>query len=356
MGWTRHAFAALAACAGFLLWGAGSAIAADGQDLVLRGDAKCTACHNQDTTASVLTIGQTKHGVRADGRTPTCTSCHGSSDRHVAESGGVKPDIIFAKVGKTGSEEQAGACLACHQNDDKRMHWSGSLHQTNDVTCSSCHTVHAPKDPVLSKVTQTQACYSCHKEQRAQMKRISRHPVEEGKVACSSCHNPHGGTGPSNLVEASDNETCYNCHKDKRAQMSRISHHPVPEGKLACSSCHNPHGGKGPSNLIEASVNETCYSCHAEKRGPFLIEHPPAREDCTTCHQPHGSNNAPLLKMRVPWLCQSCHFANFHPSTAYSGAQVPPNGVAQQLLAKGCANCHQQVHGSNHPSGWRWTR
>lgn len=306
MGWTRHAFAALAACAGFLLWGTGSAIAADGQDLVLRGDAKCTACHNQDTTASVLTIGQTKHGVRADGRTPTCTSCHGASERHMAEQGGVKPDIIFAKVGKTGSEEQAGACLACHKNDDKRMHWSGSLHQTNDVTCSSCHTVHAPKDPVLSKATQTQACYSCHKEQRAQMKRISRHPVEEGKVACSSCHNPHGGTGPANLVEA--------------------------------------------------SVNETCYNCHAEKRGPFLIEHPPAREDCTTCHQPHGSNNAPLLKARTPWLCQSCHFAQFHPSTAYSGAQVPPNGIAQQLLAKNCMNCHQQVHGSNHPSGWRWTR
>lgn len=306
MGWTRHALAALAACAGFLLWGAGSAIAADGEDLVLRGDAKCTACHNQDTTASVLTIGQTKHGVRADGRTPTCTSCHGASERHMAESGGVKADITFAKVGQTGSEEQSGACLTCHQNDEKRMHWSGSLHQTNDVTCSSCHTVHAPKDPVLSKVTQTDACYSCHKEQRAQMKRISRHPVEEGKVACSSCHNPHGGTGPANLVEA--------------------------------------------------SVNETCYSCHAEKRGPFLIEHPPAREDCTTCHQPHGSNNAPLLKARAPWLCQSCHFAQFHPSTAYSGAQVPPNGIGQQLLAKNCMNCHQQVHGSNHPSGWRWTR
>jgi DmsE family decaheme c-type cytochrome len=108
--------------------------------------------------------------------------------------------------------------------------------------------------------------------------------------------------------------------------------------------------------LVKATVNETCYTCHAEKRGPFLWEHPPAREDCTNCHTPHGSIHTPLLKARAPWLCQQCHLAPMHPSTAYSGTGVPPRGAAQQILANSCMNCHSQVHGTNHPSGPRNTR
>ena len=141
--------------------------------------------------------------------------------------------------------------------------------------------------------------------------------------------------------------------------MLRPSTHPIREGKMSCSGCHNPHGSNGPKLLTKNTVNETCYTCHAEKRGPFLWEHAPAREDCTNCHKPHGSVNASLLKQRVPWLCQQCHLTAFHPSTAYSGTGLPgatlPSG-AQQLLGKGCTNCHSEVHGSNHPSGVRKTR
>src|SRR5213594_3593626 len=59
------------------------------QDLVLRGDAKCTRCHDESEAYPVLAIGQTRHGVKADGRTPSCTSCHGQSDRHVNKPEGV---------------------------------------------------------------------------------------------------------------------------------------------------------------------------------------------------------------------------------------------------------------------------
>ncbi len=52
------------------------------QDLVLKGDAQCTRCHDENDDTPVLAIGKTKHGTLADGRTPTCTSCHGESDTH----------------------------------------------------------------------------------------------------------------------------------------------------------------------------------------------------------------------------------------------------------------------------------
>ena len=134
------------------------------------------------------------------------------------------------------------------------------------------------------------------------------------------------------------------------------SHHPIREGKVVCSNCHNPHGSFGPSLLAKATVNETCYQCHAEKRGPFLWEHAPVREDCLNCHTPHGATNPRLLKVRAPWLCQTCHLAQFHPSTLYQGVDIPPFGADQHLLAKGCLNCHAVIHGSNHPSGIRFLR
>ena len=86
---------------------------------------------------------------------------------------------------------------------------------------------------------------------------------------------------------------------------------PVREGKMSCSSCHNPHGSISNVKALKvgSSVNESCTSCHAEMRGPMLWEHAPVRENCTTCHDPHGSSNDRMLDVRMPMLCQRCHVA-----------------------------------------------
>ena len=102
-------------------------------------------------------------------------------------------------------------------------------------------------------------------------------------------------------------ELCLQCHQMRRAQLQRSSHMPYREGKVTCTSCHNPHGSPNPSQLIQSTVNENCYSCHAERRGPFLWEHPPVMENCANCHEPHGSSNPQLLKVRMPRVCDSCH-------------------------------------------------
>jgi DmsE family decaheme c-type cytochrome len=256
---------------------------------------------------------KTKHAVVADPRTPfaqeRCASCHGPSVEHSRGARRHRPDRVFGNHATSSPPaEQNGACLACHESG-MRLHWRGSQHQRQDLACTSCHTLHTDHDKVLARPTQIDVCLGCHKE--------------------------------------------------KRAELHRPSTHPLLDGQMACSDCHNPHGSNGPTLLVGATLNETCYRCHAEKRGPFLWEHAPVREDCGNCHRPHGSTQTALLKARVPWLCQECHLAPQHPSSAYSGTGLPtaatPSG-AQQLLGKGCLNCHSQVHGSNHPSGVRKTR
>lgn len=277
----------------------------------------CTRCHDENDSASILSILQSRHAVVADPRTPfadqACITCHGASSEHmqaIAEGEPrAAPDRVFGDhQGSSPSAVQNATCINCHENG-LRMHWRGSAHEAQDLSCSSCHTAHTGHDPVLAKETQVGVCLGCHTEKRAEL------------------HRPYA--------------------------------HPLLDGQMACTDCHNPHGSIGPTQLLGTTVNETCYGCHAEKRGPFLWEHAPVREDCTHCHRPHGSVQKAMLSARTPWLCQQCHLAQFHPSTAYSGTGLPgsatPSG-AQQVLGSNCLNCHSQVHGSNHPSGARITR
>ena len=272
------------------------------QDLALRGDAKCTKCHDQNEAYPVLAIGATKHGTKADGRTPTCTSCHGESDAHVnkpaAAKERAKPDRTFGKTSHTSPEARNQTCLTCHQGG-KRIHWSASLHASRDVTCATCHQVHSPYDAVRDKVAQSETCFTCHKEQRAQIHRQSRHPI--------------------------------------------------PEGKVSCSDCHNPHGTAGEKQLVRDNVNDTCYSCHMEKRGPFVRTHQPVQENCAICHNPHGSINDNLLKQRSPFLCQQCHEPTSHRGTVGSFTGSAGGSTSANLLARGCLNCHTNIHGTNNP-------
>jgi len=275
------------------------------KDIVLRGDAKCTTCHDEADSPELLAIGKTKHGTRADKRTPECTSCHGESEKHTNHKGSdkpPKPDRSFAKgPGRSSAEVRNEACTACHKGGT-HMFWASSTHATNDVACSDCHQVHKDGDKVRDRKTQSEVCYTCHKEQRA--------------------------------------------------QMNRVSHHPVPEGKMGCSSCHNVHGNN-PKQLLKSSTNETCYTCHMEKRGPFIHNHEPVSEDCAICHQPHGTNVASLLKSRPPMLCTQCHGPDSHPSQPpalpVGTATLSANNGSRIMgtVARGCLNCHTNIHGGN---------
>lgn len=281
--------------------------------VAIRKEAVCTSCHDEAEPTPLLTFYQTKHGVKGDVRTPVCQTCHGESLKHLKGDPNVKgraaPDIVFKKGAYelTDDKVRAGQCLTCHKGTN-RTRWAGAQHENAGVACNDCHKVHQPADKVLSKKTQTEVCFTCHKEQRAESLKISTHPIDAGKVVCSDCHNPHGGAG----------------------------------AKL----------------LKKATVTETCYTCHAEKRGPFLWEHQPVAEDCTNCHTPHGSNIQPLLKSRAPFLCQECHDGPHNSKTPYGtltagmqaapGTTVPPT---ENAAGRGCQNCHSMVHGSNHPAG-----
>jgi DmsE family decaheme c-type cytochrome len=264
----------------------------------------CVGCHDEENEYPIFPIFKTKHAVKTDPRGPfadkECESCHGPGGAHTKAKKQDKRGgsiINFGKNTWTPVKDQNEKCLSCHQTH-QRIEWKGSSHEFSQVACASCHKVHVAKDPVLDRRSQSRVCFDCHAKEQA--------------------------------------------------KFQQASHHPVREGQMACTECHDVHGENGTGALVKASAREKCTSCHAEKRGPFLWEHAPAAEDCNLCHTPHGSNHAALLKKRPPQLCQECHSPAGHPSGRYDGGKLAGSVF---LGVKGCANCHSQVHGSNHPSG-----
>jgi len=278
----------------------------------------CLDCHDETEKVPVLPILATAHAVKADERTPLaqtheCQTCHGPSAEHMDDES-VPPAIVFGPDAPAGPQNDA--CLSCHQGGD-RINWQGSIHASSNIACVSCHKVHVKEDPVMA------------------MDRTPDTPV----------------------FRSTQSAVCFQCHQNQRADIHKASAHPVRDGLMDCSDCHNTHGSMGPTNLTKPTLNETCYQCHAEKRGPFLWEHAPVAEDCSICHRPHGSNHPMLLVQRQPQVCEVCHAVSRHPSTAYEGpdpGMVPI--IDRRVGAKSCLNCHTRIHGSNHPSGARLTR
>ena len=273
-------------------------------------------------------------------------------------------------------------CQGCHEKA-LGTSFQNTKHAKLDQSCVQCHVnvaehakaqlngeKNAPS-PALKNLTAAQVndkCLSCHEKAKQSNYLSSMHARRN--VACTSCHSAHSAKSvKAQLKTKMDSDTCYTCHKSERAKAMRTSHHPVREGKMGCSSCHNPHDGSQPKMIKADSINELCYKCHAEKRGPFAFEHAPVREDCATCHDPHGSNHKRMLTQKLPTLCYNCHlsgsghFGSGDNLNTEKGAKVAPAGAAtgyptagSRFVERSCRNCHVQIHGSNHPSGVAFIR
>lgn len=278
------------------------------------GEDNCLkACHTHDKKKQDLaasTMGaqlSTKSGMPV----VDCESCHGGGSLAIE---GITPEKV-EQDGKEGKETKCNyetlvdlknlpapalslICLKCHTaNAGFNLHnWNANLHAINDVSCSDCHAIHKGPDLITSPKDTSAMCYKCHEEIRAEFSLPSHHPIQEGRVYCTDCHDSHGG---------------------------------IVSEKL----------------LRKNTIKEQCTQCHAEKEGPFVFEHADVTENCGTCHSPHGSINDNLLIVRMPFLCLQCH----------EGHAIAAAGSTERKATfyTKCTDCHSQIHGTDIPTAGR---
>ncbi|NOZ41431.1 MAG: hypothetical protein GXP24_14580 [Planctomycetes bacterium] len=258
----------------------------------------CYQCHGDKSELEEVAHPHQIHGPNS----LNCTTCHNSH-------GNVLPS------------SRKDLCLKCHEGTSPNAAWHSSTHDQAGVACTDCHNPH-PNTSVQRVVN------------------ISHTSIQRPKRLPMSVNEP---------------EACYKCHPKIRGLVGLPSHHPIREGKVTCSDCHDAHG-QAEGNLNEPTVNMVCYKCHAEKQGPFVYEHPPVTEDCAHCHNPHGTVANNLLHQPPAFLCLRCHTGHRVPPGDHFGlgvADIDGNPGLRSAFYSDCTQCHDQIHGSDLPSQHR---
>ena len=258
------------------------------------GSEVCAACH--EAQAKSFNHGphwKTELDKKRGPQWQGCEGCHGPGKEHIEGGGDVSKIIRFPQL---SSADASRRCMDCHEFREEHSNFMRSEHLKNDVGCTTCHSVHAPK--------------------------IERR-----------------------LLKASQPQLCYGCHQEVTPDFSRPFHHRVNEGLVVCTDCHNQHGGFLTRQLRStAAQDQVCFTCHTDKAGPFAFAHAPVKtEGCVICHSPHGSSNPRLLRRsNINLLCLECHTL-----TVDSAAPGIPTFHNQAQKYQACTMCHTAIHGSN---------
>lgn len=233
-------------------------------------------------------------------------------------------------------------CSACHEEEQdnltspepSRLRFAGDAKPMKEIARRMYTMTDAINSNFIAKVGNSGlpvTCGTCHQG------RISPGSDASLAIAEASVEQP---------LKASPSEPCFQCHDDERAAFSMSSRHKVNEGLIACTDCHQPHGSpaeKHPST--PAQENLICTKCHKEAAGPFVYEHAVVKtEGCVACHVPHGGPDPHMLnRAKVDTICLLCHLPARNSPTGAPVSQAHDPGT--QL--RSCTACHDDVHGSN---------
>ena len=238
---------------------------------------------------------------------------------------------------------------------DKKRGWEGRA-------CEACHgpgqkhTESPSADDILNPAKLTAAaadklCLGCHLNQPTQIGRLQCSHAKD-QVSCTTCHKVHASSALVARRVPDINQLCTTCHTNVWAQFKKPFHHRLPEEAMSCVDCHNPHGSIRPAMTQIFAANEPgCFNCHGDKRGPFTFEHAPVRfEGCGACHEPHGSANPRMLRRQeVRFVCLECHATMPQQLNTNSKLGVVPPAFhdLRSPTFRNCTVCHQKVHGSH---------
>jgi DmsE family decaheme c-type cytochrome len=313
---------------------------------------KCTTCH--DPHGVLRKEVRTDFCIQCHQEAPSVMPWHASSH---AKAGMACVDCHnpHSPMPKLGAAEPR-TCYKCH-TEKVDLEQVAHPHQVNGVNGFKCVTCHNAHDNI-HRSTRVDLCLACHKGHPTMAWKSSTHALQSVTcVDCHNPHpfsrlpqflnvDHYGVDRPKRMPMSVDQPlVCYRCHPKIEALFRLPFHHPVPEGKMRCSQCHDAHGGESQRLLKEPTVNLTCYKCHSSKQGPFVYEHPPVTENCMICHNPHGTVVKELLKQPPTFLCLRCHSGHNGSHHVHLG-QVPSH---QPAFYTDCTQCHHQIHGSDLP-------
>lgn len=296
-------------------------------------EAACARCHkkahaNLQPSPHRSFVSDTSLPIDKQG----CQSCHGPGGPHVEHR--LNPEDRYNYVisyTRVTPMQAAMACMRCHNDTMTLAHFKRTGHGRANVGCVSCHTMH--QDPHDRPPQGDQLLPTPGGKARSNTVKGSTFVQSSVFVARPV---------RKKLLSADQPALCGQCHQPEINEFRQNFHHPVPEGRLECSDCHEIHPRRDAEKQTAARTRlrpakELCVRCHAETAGPFIYEHDPVvgltGEGCMECHRPHGSQNPKMLTTFSRGACAQCH-------TDKANNHFPGRTCWQ-------AGCHVAIHGSN---------
>jgi predicted CXXCH cytochrome family protein len=168
--------------------------------------------------------------------------------------------------------------------------------------------------------------------------------LENGKVQCTSCHDPHKNIYSDFLVASNRfSELCFKCHD--RNYWAASSHNTSTKtwtgtgtnpwqhtpytnvAENACENCHSPHNAGGKMRLMNYIAEENnCFNCHD---GNVAAKNVKAQFAKAYVHNVYGYNlthdaNEAALSSTLHVECEDCH--NPHATRNMAASAPAANG------------------------------
>lgn len=183
--------------------------------------------------------------------------------------------------GMVFKQEFLEKCVRCHTTSfDVRNH--GLVNLRPNVDCEACHGP-AAKHVELSRANATKDAVATI--------RVAR-PGREEIALCGKCHRLPEDIAPERL---------------KKYPRSLVRFQPVgmlqsrcftqSQGKLSCSTCHDPHETTTARNA--AQYESDCRQCHSAGKNAVCPQSPD--NNCIGCHMP-AIELAPGLRFHDHWI------------------------------------------------------
>ena len=153
----------------------------------------------------------------------------------------------------------------------------------------------------------------------------SRHPIGEGDLQCTTCHDPHANPtlGYAGILRV----------KDPFGRIVR-STATTPAGEAFCWACHGVRENRAISVLVPGYYLRTGGNKQTGYTGSAHVGNSTASGagSCTGCHAGHGSPGPSLLMGSEEHACLGCHTANPAVATDPAPDVASPNKRDESLF------------------------
>jgi hypothetical protein len=177
---------------------------------------------------------------------------------------GTKPRTIVEAAGRRLEPPDAASCVGCHTNGGVS---GASLHIESVVPGVGCQSCHGPVEKHASAVRAGNVA-------AAKLPHLGDLSPEDMAELCGKCHRTWaqialtGMRGPNTV----------------RFQPYRLTNskcYEVEDKRIRCTACHDPHG---QFNTNLASYDSKCTACHSAALNTKVCS--VAKDNCVTCHMP----------------------------------------------------------------------